>query len=188
LKENAINILSHAYFSYVQQRDWVPRLPGLLAPPFAIFSIMLHVLHLSYVLTISQSQVINILRQDQQATMIFNRVLLFLSRQTVNNPNSRAVGGLWRIFLQYSEEVEEHQREAQDMLRPKETIHPVASDTASRERLALAREHYRNVMNAPPPPRNSPPPSWNVQERDAQQMATPNLDIPHGVEYLYLPQ
>jgi hypothetical protein len=95
---------------------------------------------------------------------------------------------LWRVFFQYSEEVEERQREAQELLCPKETIRPVASDTASRERLAFAREHYRNVMNAPPLPRNSPPPSWNVQEQDAQQMAPPNLDIPHGDEYLYLPQ
>jgi hypothetical protein len=46
---------------------WVPRLPGLPAPPFAIFSITLHdVSHLSHVLTISpQSQVINILRQGK---------------------------------------------------------------------------------------------------------------------------
>lgn len=65
-----------------------------------------------------------------------------------------------------------------------ETIRPVSSDTARRERIEFARQGHRDAMNAPPPTRNP-----IMQEREVtQQVMSPNLDIPRGDEYLYLPQ
>jgi hypothetical protein len=92
---------------------------------------------------------------------------------------------LWRVFFQYRKEEEERQTaEAQEILCllfgiTVETIRPVAADSARRERLAFAREGRRNAMNESPS---------RMQERETQQLMTPNLDIPHGEEYLYLPQ
>lgn len=108
----------------------------------------------------------------------------------MNNPNAWAVVSLWRVFFQYKEEEQERQRvEAQESLCSLfditvETIRPVASDTARRERLEFARQGYRDAMNAPPRTRQR-----IMQEREvAPQVMSPNLDIPRGNEYLYLPQ
>jgi hypothetical protein len=92
---------------------------------------------------------------------------------------------LWRVFFQYRQEEKERQMvEAQEILClllgiSVETIRPAASDSARRERLAFAHEGRRNAMNASPS---------STQQRETQQVMTPNLDIPHGDEYLYLPQ
>jgi hypothetical protein len=94
---------------------------------------------------------------------------------------------LWRVFFQYTEEGEKINCPP---FRGLETIHPAASDMvlARQERLAFARDHYREVMSAPAAPTNASPATGNVYERHAQQVTPPNLDIPHGDEYLYLPQ
>ena len=97
---------------------------------------------------------------------------------------------LWRIFFQYEEEEQERQRvEAQENLCSLfditvETIRPAASDTARRERMEFARQGHRDVLNASPPTGQR-----LMQERGrAPQVMSPNLDIPRGDEYLYLPQ